>query len=148
MSKPFISGKDRAVDDRLRVHVVVEHDMMRRLLRDLLEHHDCSVASEDSGRETPANVPLHEGDLLVIDQDAFTHSGWRRAADKAGVLVVVVAAEDDPSSREAALAQGVHAWLPRERLGEQLGREIFRIVRETPRSLRNVSRSTYGSKFE
>jgi len=69
----------------------------------------------------------------VIDECAFAESDWRDSLARVGARVLVVAAENDPSSREAAAAQGADAWLPREQLGELLGREILRALGNTSR---------------
>lgn len=112
-----------------RVHVMVEHGTMRDLLTELVvREHGCTATSSDPAPPVDADLHLGEGDVLVIDQRAFAHPDWRRTAAQSAAFVLVVAAEDDPSSQEAALAQGAHAWLPRERLAEELSREIRRVL--------------------
>ncbi|MGH9037144.1 MAG: hypothetical protein ACRD0O_15395 [Acidimicrobiia bacterium] len=117
------------MEEDVRVHVVVEHDTMRELLVDLLVREHCEVASANSGRQAEIDLRVHDGDVLVIDEAAFAQPGWRRDhALGAEPVVVVVATEDDPFSRQAALAGGARGWIPRERLGDELAGELRRIT--------------------
>lgn len=121
--------------DTLRVHVVVAHPTMREFLVDLLvAEYGCTVAGEPGHAADATRADLHHGDLLVIDQCAFAESAWRNAVARTGARVLVIAAENDPSWREAAAAQGADGWLAREQLGELLGREIVRAVTRPPRA--------------
>ena len=115
------------MSEALRIHVVVEHPTMRHLVTDLLVCvHSCAVTS--ASLPTALDPELDASDLLVIDEASFSQADWREAAAEAATLVLVVAPENDPSSREAALAEGAHGWLPRERLGEELQAEILRMI--------------------
>lgn len=129
MERPRRADDDGAVTEALRVHVIVDHVTMRELLTDLLvREHGCTVTSKEPTAGSARELQLQAGDVLLIDQRAFDQAVWRLAAARSGAFVLVVAVEDDPSSQEAALAQGAHAWLPRERLAEELGREIRRVL--------------------
>lgn len=116
------------VEEGVRVHVVVEHETMRELLVDLLEREQCVVASTNSGRHPVSALPVHDGDVLVVDEALFARPGWSReiVLDEQS-CVVVVATEDDPFSRQAALAGGARGWIPRERLGDDLAEELRRV---------------------
>ena len=107
---------------------------MRAFLVDLLvSEYGCTVAGDPDQGDAAITADLRRRDLLVIDQCAYADSEWRDAVTRTGARVVVVAAENDPSSREAATAQGADGWLPREQLGELLGGEIVRALTQPSR---------------
>lgn len=110
---------------------------MRHLVTDLLVcGHNCAVAS--ASLPTELDPEWDASDLLVIDEASFSQADWREAAAGAAILVLVVAPENDPSSREAALAEGAHGWLPREHLGEELQAEILRMISTRRDSVRSA----------
>lgn len=115
----------QTVEEDVRVHVVVEHDTMRELLVDLLIRERCVVASAHPGDAVEIDLRVSDGEVLVIDEAAFAQRQWSG-------FVVVVATEDDPFSRQAALAGGARGWIPRERLGDDLAREVRRVTGRAP----------------
>jgi hypothetical protein len=70
-------------------------------------------------------------DLLVIDAPTSPPAARTRPHPSSGFppgRVVVVGPEPDRSYRQAARAHGAGAWVPRERVGEDLGREMRRVL--------------------
>lgn len=124
------------VEERVRVHVIVEHETMRELVVDLLVRERCVVASAQPGQPMgPVEIDLRvvDGEVLLIDEAAFAQREWSdRVAPGSDPFVVVVATEDDPFSRQAALAGGARGWVPRERLGDDLAREVRRVTGRVP----------------
>jgi DNA-binding NarL/FixJ family response regulator len=117
------------VEDGVRVHLVVEHQTIRELLVDLLTREHCVVASTTSGGQPVAELEVHDGDVVVVDEAVFSRPGWsREIVLDAEPSVVVVATENDPFSRVAALAGGARGWIPRERLGDDLADELRRVA--------------------
>jgi DNA-binding NarL/FixJ family response regulator len=121
------------VEEDVRVHVVVEHDTMRELLVDLLVRERCVVASAHPGDPVELDLRVCDGEVLVIDEAAFVQRQWAgRVTPGSEPFVVVVATEDDPFSRQAALAGGARGWIPRERLGDDLASEVRRVTGRAP----------------
>jgi hypothetical protein len=124
------------VEECVRVHVIVEHETMRELVVDLLVRERCVVASARSGQPVePVEIDLRvaDGEVLLIDEAAFAQREWSgRVAPGSEPFVVVVATEDDACSRQAALAGGARGWIPRERLGDDLAREVRRVTGRVP----------------
>lgn len=121
------------VEQDVRVHVVVEHDTMRELVVDLLVRERCVVASSQSGDPVELDLRVFDGEVLLIDEAVFAQRRWSgRVAPGSEPCVVVVATEDDPFSRQAALAGGARGWIPRERLGDELAREVRRVTGRAP----------------
>ena len=111
----------------LRIHVAVEHLTMRHLLVDLLMFVQ-PVSVTSNAQPSGLDPVWRTSDLLVIDEATFADTGCREAIAEAKTLVLVVAAENDLSSREVALAGGAHGWLPREQVGDELYAEISRML--------------------
>ena len=112
------------------VLVALRHPAMRRFARELLER-ECrcwTPVEAHAGASFREELVAAAPDLLVIDAADFPaccqdpSSGFRRGR------VVVVGPEPDPSYRDAARAHGAGAWVPRERVGEDLGREMRRVL--------------------
>ena len=110
-------------DGTPRVLVAMRHPAMRRFTRQLLERcYHCWVATIiDSGQPLDQMLGTTQADLVVIDAADFAGC-CRRALDRAvPARIVVIGPESDASYRSAALAAGAAAWIPRERVGEDLG---------------------------
>lgn len=125
-----------------RVHVAVEHSMMRNLVVELLgvaNDDDCRVITTSGVPSSPPDPPLRSGDVVIVDEAAWVETNCRQTLISAGARVIVVAAEDDPSSREVALT-AADAWLPRSRLGDELAAEVQRIF-DGPEDLDVLGRS-------
>ncbi|MDP1804202.1 MAG: hypothetical protein Q8K72_03460 [Acidimicrobiales bacterium] len=126
MPEPSTHDSDGACpvcDGQPRILVAIRHPGMRHLTGDLLarEYH-CWVASDLAADEPLADALARvHPDLVVVDAADFpgcclaTLGGFPRAR------VVVIGPEPDPGYRAQAMANGAGAWIPRERVGEDLG---------------------------
>lgn len=126
------SGIINPVDEASRVHVVVRHPMMRELVIELLAvagDDECRVITTSVGQTGLPDPPVGPGDVVIVDESAWGE-GMRREVSRSGASVLVVAAEDDPSSREISLNGDAAAWLPRARLGEELSVCVERLLAE------------------
>lgn len=117
-------------DGRPRVLVVMGHSAMLRLTREVLEREcACSVAAEARTGEALADaIDRFAPDVLVVDTADFPGccgSALERIPPR---QVIVIGPEPDPAYRSAALDNGAGAWIPRERVGEDLARETRRIL--------------------
>ena len=110
-------------DGNPRVLVAIRHPAMRRFTRDLLEReYHCWVATTiGAGEALDQALARAPADLLVVDGAGFP-ACCRRALDgDPSRRVIVIGSEPDASYRHAALAAGAAGWIPRERVGEDLG---------------------------
>jgi hypothetical protein len=99
---------------------------MRHLLVDLLMF--AQPVSVTANAQSSGLDPIwRTSDLLVIDEASFADTRCRQEITEGKALVLVVAAENDASAREVALAGGAHGWLPRERVGDELYAEMSRM---------------------
>lgn len=117
-------------DGEPRVLVVMRHPTMLRFTRELLEREfGCWVAAEACTDDALARA-LDEfaPDLLVVDAGTFSARFLSALAHIRHDRVIVIGPEPDPSYRAAALANGAGGWLPRERVGEELAREMRRVL--------------------
>lgn len=109
-------------DGEPRVLVAIRHPGMRHLTGDLLarEYH-CWVAADLGATEDLAGALVRRRpDLVVVDAADFPDccgslDGFPRSR------VVVIGPEPDPGYRAQAMAHGAGAWIPRERVGDELG---------------------------
>ena len=117
-------------DGHPRVLVVMRHPAMLRFTRELLEReYGCWVATEVRAGETlAAVVDRVTPDLLVIDAADFPRCCRTALAHIAGCRVIVIGPEPDPAYRVAALTNGAAAWIPRDRVGDDLGAEMRRVL--------------------
>lgn len=110
-------------DGTPRVLVAMRHPAMRRFTSQLLERcHHCWVATVvDFGQPLDKALGTARADLVIIDA-ADAPGCCRRALEPAvHARIVVIGPEPDASYRSAALAAGAAAWIPRERVAEELG---------------------------
>src|SRR5260221_9918704 len=120
----------------LRIHVAVGHPTMRHLLVDLLMFVQPSSVTS-TAQASALDSAWRTSDLLVIDEANFSDTRCRNTVAATKTLVLVVSAENDASSREAALAGGAHGWLPREHVGDELYAEISRML-AAPAATRDI----------
>jgi len=119
-------------DGTPRVLLVIQHPAMLRLTRELLEREfGCWVATEARAGPGLAGL-LHsyrpDIDVVVVDEAEFPACCLDTLDGFPPSRVVVIGPEPDASYRAAALRNGAGAWLPRERVGDDLGREMRRIL--------------------
>ena len=110
-------------DGQPRVLVAIRHPGMRHLTGDLLarEYH-CWVASDLAADEPLADALANShADLVVVDAADFPGCCLATLHGFPPARAVVVGPEPDPGYRAQALANGAGAWIPRERVGEDLG---------------------------
>jgi hypothetical protein len=117
-------------DGHPRVLVVMRHPAMLRFTRELLEReYGCWVATEvRSGERLAAVLDRVTPDLLVIDAADFPVCCRTALAHIGSDRVIVIGPEPDPAYRAAALGNGAAAWIPRERVGDDLGAEMRRVL--------------------
>lgn len=124
------SGPCPVCDGHPRVLVAIRHPAMRRFTRDLLEReYRCWVATELS-----VDQPLDEAlvrtraDLVVVDGADFPDCCRASLAGPASCRVIVIGPEPDTAYRHRALMSGASDWIPRERVGEDLGPAMRRAL--------------------
>ncbi len=114
------------------VLVALRHPAMRRFTRELLEREcGCWVATHaHAGAELRWQLERLAPDLLVIDAADFPaccphqDAGLPFPPSRA----VVIGPEPDRAYQQAAQARGAGAWIPRERVGEELGPAMRRLL--------------------
>jgi len=105
------------------VLVAMRHPAMLRLTRELLEREfGCWVVSEaHTGRALARALERSHPDLMVIDAGDFPSCCLAALAVIPRDRVIVIGPEPDPAYRAAALTNGAGAWLPRDRIADDLG---------------------------
>ena len=117
-------------DGNPRVFVAIRHRTMRDYTRDLLQREcRCWTASEapvdgDLERE----IARFDPDLVVVDAVDFPACCAQALHGDCPPRVIVVGPEPDAAHRSAVLARGARSWIPRERLAEELGPEMRRLL--------------------
>jgi hypothetical protein len=103
---------------------------MRRFTRELLAR-ECrcwTPVEADMGARSAARLAARAPDLLMIDAADFPACCPAPSSGFPPGRVVVVGPEPDRSYRQVAHARGAGAWVPRERVGEDLVREMRRVL--------------------
>ncbi len=113
-----------------RVLVAIRHRTMRRYTREVLEHEcGCWVAEESADDELlVAALDRVQPDLLVIDTGQFPDCCAVALDAFPTHRVVVIGPEPGPSYRKSAIERGAGAWIPRDRIGEELERVSRRLL--------------------
>jgi len=116
-----------------RVLVAIIHPAMRALTCELLEREfGCWVSAVLGHDQRLAEAIEHDrADLVIVDGDHFPsccRAALRRFPPE---RVIVIGPEPDESYRAAALASGAGAWIPRDRVGDDLAAEMRRVMRCT-----------------
>lgn len=117
-------------DGRPRVLVVMGHPAMLRLTRKVLEREcACSVQAEaGTGEALAVAIDRFAPHVVVVDTADFPGC-CRSALERIPPdRVIVIGPEPDPAYRVAALDNGAGAWIPRDRVGDDLARETRRIL--------------------
>lgn len=117
-------------DGNPRVLVAIRHPAMRRFTRDLLEReYHCWVAAELSvGQPLEEALVRTSADLLVVDGADFPDCCPTALAGPSPRQVIVIGPEPDAAYRHRALVAGATDWIPRERVGEDLGPAMRRAL--------------------
>lgn len=105
------------------VLVAMHHPVMLRLTRELLEREfGCWVVTEArTGRALARALERSHPDLMVIDAGDFPSCCLAALDLIPRDRVIVIGPEPDPAYQAAALTNGAGAWLPRDRVAEDLG---------------------------
>lgn len=117
-------------DGSPRVLVAIRHRGMRRLTADLLaREYNCWTGAEAvPGHGLAARIGRDRPDLVVVDDADFPGCLAAAPAGFPARRVVVIAPEPDPGYRAHALGNGAGAWIPRERVSDELGPAMRRIL--------------------
>jgi hypothetical protein len=111
-------------DGNPRVLVAIRHPAMRRFTRELLEReYHCWVTAEMSagGKLPEEALARTRADLLVVDAADFPGCCRSALQGPSSSPVIVIGPEPDAFYRHLALSAGATDWIPRERVGEDLG---------------------------
>lgn len=103
---------------------------MRALVVRLLERElQCQVATEvDSGSRLRRTIERTRPDLVAVDVGDFPACCHTALEAFPRDRVVVVSPEPDTAYWAAALANGAGAWLPRERVGDELPASLRKLA--------------------
>lgn len=117
-------------DEHPLVLVALRHPAMRRFTRELLEREcRCWVATRThAGAELRRQLERLTPDLLVIDAGDFPACCPYHESGFPPWRAVVIGPEPDQAYQEAVKARGAGAWIPRERVGEELGPAMRRVL--------------------
>ena len=107
------------------VLVAIQHAGMRRFTRELLSRgHRCRVAEPEPDELLAVSLSRLDPDLLVVDDRDFP-ACCRTALDAfSPERVIVIGPEPDQGYRALAFLNGAGAWIPRDRVGEDLAPAI------------------------
>lgn len=113
-----------------RVVVAMVHPTMRRYVCDLIEQ-GCrcwlATSTPDPDRLRDVVASLHP-DAIVLESSRFPACCPDMADTFPIEHVVVIGPYPDVAYRDAALAAGAGAWIPRDRLTHDLIHELYRIT--------------------
>ena len=117
-------------DESPLVLVAVQHGGMRRFTLELLRReHRCRVAEPEPDELLAASLSRLEPDLLVVDDRDFPECCRAALAAFPPEQVVVIGPEPDRGYEALAFRNGAGAWIPRERVGEDLAPAIKGLLR-------------------
>jgi len=103
---------------------------MRGLTQELLQREcQCWVATEvDCDEVLHRAVGRLRPDLVVVDVGDFPACARHGLGGFPPARVIVIGPEPDASYRRSALASGAGAWISRDRVGDDLGPEMRRVL--------------------
>lgn len=112
------------------VVVVVAHPTLRRLIVELLERDEAcwqlrAVAHQP---DLAAAVAAEEPDLVILDAGNFPRCCRDSLHSFPRQHVIVIGPEPDAAYERAARRAGAGAWLPRDRVGEDLTACMRRVL--------------------
>ena len=118
-------GRCPTHDESKLVLVAIQHAGMRRFTLELVRReHRCRVAEPEPDELLAVSLSRLEPDLLVVDDRDFPKC-CRDALDAfSPERVIVIGPEPDHGYRALAFLNGAGAWIPRERVGEDLAPAI------------------------
>jgi hypothetical protein len=98
------------------------------LVRDLLQRETCCEVVEMAEDLPISGRSADRTDVVVVDAATFPQCCRGSLAGVPRDRFVVVGPEPGEAYRDAAAGQGAGAWIPRERLGEDLVPEVVRLL--------------------
>lgn len=124
------SGPCPVCDGEPCILVVMRHPGMLRFTRELLRREfGCWAATEAHQDERLATtLERVTPDLMVVDAGSFPNCCLAALDRIDRSRVIVIGPEPDESYRSAALAAGAGAWLPRDRVADELASEMRRLL--------------------
>lgn len=110
--------------------VAVAHHGLRQLIVELLrrDHTSWQICALASRHELAATVAKAEPDLVILDIGDFARFCDESLPALLRRKVVVIGPEPDQDYKRAALAAGAGSWLPLDRVAEDLGGAICRVL--------------------
>lgn len=114
----------------VRILVAIRHRPMRRLTRQLLQHDvpDCLVEELRTGELLVDAVARVEPAVLVVDTEDFPACCQATLASFPPRRVIVIGPEPEAAYRTNALGAGAGAWVPRERISQDLHSELGTVL--------------------
>jgi len=114
--------------------VAIDHPTMRALTGELLERDgSCRVTGlEADDRALAAAIDNDDPDLVILATGEFPGCCPTALERWPAARVIVIGPEAGDSYRAVAQAAGAGAWVARERIGDDLLREVWRLVRSCP----------------
>lgn len=125
-----VDGGCPVCDGEPVVLVAMQHPVMLRFTRELLQREfRCWISTEaETGAALCDAVQRSQPDLVIIDAANFPRCCLGALDQLPPDRVIVIGPEPDRSYRAAALTHGAAAWLPRDRVGEDLASEMRRVL--------------------
>ena len=133
-----MASRPRRTEERIRVAVVDDHQLLRAGVRTLLEEEpDLEVAAEVShGNDICSLIRRTEVDVLLLDLDMPPPDGHEvlRQMGKArlGVRTIILTGVDDPLSLALALELGAKGIVPKKSATKQLIQAVRRVHQGDP----------------
>ncbi len=117
-------------DARPRVLVAIDHPTMRALTGELLARDGaCRVTKVKSDDQAlAAAIDSDHPDLVILDTREFPNCCPTALGRCLAAQVIVIGPEAEDLYRAAALAAGAGAWVARERIGDDLIAEVWRLL--------------------
>ena len=128
----------RRTEERIRVAVVDDHELLRAGVRTLLEEEpDLEVAAEVAhGNDICALIRRAEVDVLLLDLDMPPPDGHevlrQMKRDRLGVRTIILTGVDDPLPLVLALELGARGIVPKKSATKQLIQAVRRVHHGSP----------------
>ena len=121
--------------DGARVVLVVDDDdMVRQLVRTVLEADDFVVVEATNGHEALAAVASEQPAVMVLDVMMPELDGVEvcRRLDHGSIKVLMLTARDDPTTEQASMEAGADAFLAKPFSSIELIQHVERLVGTSP----------------